>query len=78
MIYFIFNTLEEAQAADAACFESHMAEHTDSTYLAKTQRWCNIEQRITDDKYIVPVCTHYSNINDWPIEESRANWFPVP
>ena len=75
--YYIINAQAESTACLDAVYSAHMSSHTSPPdYVAETVRWDVEQTRLTDGKYIVRVCEHYTNINNYPIEESQDDWFP--
>jgi len=76
MNYYIMTTKEESDTCRAECYAEHIKDHTGGPeYIAGTLRWSEEQVRL-DGKYIVPVCSHYSNPNNYPIEASEPHWFP--
>jgi len=72
MNYYIANTKEEAETCLSECHEAEMLyRKTDKG----TKRWYQLMQRLTDGKYIIPVCNHYSNPRSLPVEVGLPEWF---
>jgi len=71
MNYYIVNTKEESDLCLEECYQAHMSRHDDEN----TVRWAHEVQRLTDGKYIAPVCNHYSNPHRFIMETSSQDWF---
>lgn len=78
MEYYILDTLEQFNECNDICYAAHMEVYNDGNgYRDETECWSSLPiQRLTDNKYICPVCKYYDNANGYVIEESQENWFP--
>lgn len=78
MQYYILDTLEQFNECQEACYDAHMLLYDDNNgYGNETQYWAEVQQRLTDNKYICKVCPSYNNAAGYDIEESQPGWFPV-
>lgn len=76
--YYILDNVGSFNLCNNECYDAHIAEFGDNSgYIETTKSWAFEFQRLTDLKYICPVCDSYSNPHGFPVEESQANWFPV-
>lgn len=79
MFYYVLDTLSEFNECNNACYDAHMTVHDDNNgYTENTLSWSKPYQRLTDGKYVCPVCPDYDNAAGYTIEESQPDWFPVP
>ncbi len=75
--YYILDTLEEFKTCNDECYDAHMLSYNDGNgYADETLCWSKVFQRLTDNKYICPVCDDYTNPNGYVIEASAPSWFP--
>jgi rubrerythrin len=78
MKYYILDTLEQFNNCNTACYAAHMDSYDDQNgYTEKTLDWALPSQRLTDNKWICPVCPSYNNSAGYIIEESQPDWFPI-
>ena len=78
MNYYIINTKEESDLCLEECYKAHMKHHGENAeYSEGTIRWAELKTRLTDGKYIIPVCNHYSNPHRFIMETSSPNWFDL-
>ena len=70
--YYVVATKEESDICLEECYRAHIKQHQDKNTL----RWAFEAQRLTDSKYIVPVCSHYTNPHNFPIETKTPEWDP--
>ena len=77
MFYYVLDSLEEFNSCNDACYDAHMAVYNDNNgYRDETLCWSKEAQRLTDSKYICPVCPEYDNSAGYTIEEAQPDWFP--
>jgi len=74
MEYYILDTLEEAEACEREVYSCYIEHSTDQKYIDSTPKWCDVKQRLTDGKYIVPVCNHVSE-HGYIVETEQPNWY---
>ena len=73
--YYILDTQAESDTCRDEAYQAHIAVHNNPAYVAGTIQWSKEQTRLTDGKYIVPVCEDYANQNSYPVEESSSDWF---
>jgi hypothetical protein len=73
--YYILNTKEESDQCRLDCYHAYIATIPDGVYKNQTTSWSPEEQRLTDNKYIVPECKWLKN-HTYHTEVSESNWFP--
>lgn len=77
MNYYILDNISDFNACQASCYAAFIAPiDPNSPYAIGTTKWADAAQRLTDDKYICPVCPEYDNAANYTIEQSQTNWFP--
>ena len=77
MNYYILDTIEDFNECQSACYTVFMATVDSNTaYALQTTAWAEPQQRLTDNKYICPECSEYTNTANYTIEQSQTNWFP--
>jgi len=76
MQYVVFDTRSEWEAyegiAYAAWIEAHPAP---SNYVQQTTAWSKERQRLTDGKWIAPVCPAVSDHSSYTLEDPIDEWF---
>lgn len=75
MRYYILDTKEESDQCLHECYIAMMNNVTNESYKKQTVAWAFEQQRITDGKYIVPVCPQLGTFG-YHIETSTDDWFP--
>lgn len=76
MRYYILNTKEESDECIKACTEAYLSNEPKLEYKKQTAVWAQQLQRLTDGKYIIPVCPQLGGFG-YQIETFEENWFPV-
>jgi hypothetical protein len=71
----VFDTYEEAEAAQAYCYVNHIANHPDPAYVATTTRWAEPRQRV-DGKWDIPVCHHTDATGATNLEDYNPENYP--
>ncbi len=74
--YYVLDTQTISNTCRSEAYTAHIATHDDEPYATQTTSWAAEQTRLTDSKYIVPVCTSYTNPHSYTIEASASNWFP--
>ena len=74
MRYYILDTKEESDQCRAECLIAYMNNIPNGDYKSQTTGWSTEQQRITDDKYIVPVCPYLGTFG-YAIETATDDWF---
>jgi hypothetical protein len=77
MRYYILNTKEESDQCRRECYTAYMQNISAGAYKEQTTQWSEEQQRLTDNKYIVPVCPQLGTFG-YLIETSTSEWFPEP
>jgi hypothetical protein len=76
MNYYIVDNKEDAEACLLECHEAYMMRHGGNfKYSEGTIRWAELKKRLTDGKYIIQVCNHYTNPHRFIMETSSPDWF---
>lgn len=75
MRYYILNTQAESNQCLQECYDAFMHNVKNDAYRKITKRWAQEQQRITDGKYIVPVCPQLGTFG-YTIETATDDWFP--
>ena len=76
MKYYILDTKAESDLCLQECFDAFMQNVKNDAYKKTTTKWAPEQQRLTDGKYIVPVCPQLGTFG-YHIETSTEDWFPV-
>lgn len=76
MRYYILETKEESDRCRQECYISCMNNVSNKDYKSQTTEWATEQQRITDNKYIVPVCPNLGTFG-YAIETAQDDWFPT-
>tara|TARA_Y100000593_G_C4076226_1_gene221594 strand:- start:114 stop:353 length:240 start_codon:yes stop_codon:yes gene_type:complete len=76
-MFCIFETKTEADAYCATALVDWLATHPGVEYQAQTTAWAIPEQRLTDNKWFVPLCPVTDNSGQ-TLEDSEEDWFPAP
>jgi len=75
MLYNVFDTEEQAIAAQEVDFQLYIATKSGAAYIKQTTKWAEITQRLTDDKFIYIVYPE-GPTEGRVQEESQTDWFP--
>lgn len=76
MRFYILDTKSESDKCLQECFEAFMQNARDGKYRTQTTEWATEQQRLTDNKYIVPVCPNLGTFG-YTIETAADDWFPT-
>ena len=76
MRYYILDTKTESDLCRQECLTAYMNNIPSGDYKSQTIEWATEQQRITDDKYIVPVCPNLGTFG-YNIETAQDDWFPT-
>jgi len=76
MRHYILDTQIESDQCRQECLISYMNSVPDGDYKSQTTEWSTEQQRITDNKYIVPVCPNLGTFG-YAIETASDDWFPT-
>jgi len=74
MKYYVLDTKEESDECRKYCLEAFLSNKSGSDYLNQTTQWSEEQQRLTDGKYIVPVCPQLGTFG-YHIETATDDWF---
>lgn len=74
MRYYILETKEESDRCRQECYIACMSNVSNEAYKTQTTDWAIEQQRLTDGKYIVPVCPNLGTFG-YTIETSTEDWF---
>lgn len=72
--YYILDSKEESDQCLEACLIAHFQNVQNDKYKAQTTSWAPEQKRLTDGKYIVPVCPSLGTFG-YTIEASKPEWF---
>lgn len=75
MKYYVLDTKEESDECRKYCLEAFLSNKSGPAYLNQTTQWSEEQQRLTDEKYIVPVCPQLGTFG-YSVENSSEDWFP--
>lgn len=73
MMYNVFDTEQEANEAQSYDYQSWIAVNNNPSYVATTTAWAIPQQRITDNKWVYPVCP--TSDATYTTEEYDPIWF---
>tara|TARA_R100001163_G_C5018074_1_gene161738 strand:+ start:71 stop:310 length:240 start_codon:yes stop_codon:yes gene_type:complete len=76
MRYYILETKAESDLCLQECLTASLQNVSDKDYKSQTTEWATEQQRITDNKYIVPVCPNLGTFG-YAIETAQDDWFPT-
>lgn len=76
MRYYILDTQAESDQCRSECLTAYMNNIPHGQYREQTTSWSAEQQRITDNKYIVPVCPNLGTFG-YTIETATDEWFPT-
>ena len=76
MRYYILDTQAESDQCLQECLTASLQNVSDTDYKAQTTEWATEQQRLTDNKYIVPVCPNLGTFG-YTIETATDDWFPT-
>ena len=76
MRYYVLATKEESDLCRQECLTAYMNNMPNDNYKTQTTEWSTEQQRITDNKYIVPVCPNLGTFG-YAIETATDDWFPT-
>ena len=76
MRYYILDTQIESDQCRQESLIAYMNSVPDGDYKSQTTEWSTEQQRITDNKYIVPVCPNLGTFG-YAIETASDDWFPT-
>lgn len=76
MRYYILDTQAESDQCLQECLTASLQNVSDKDYKAQTTEWATEQQRLTDNKYIVPVCPNLGTFG-YTIETATEDWFPT-
>ena len=76
MRYYILDKKEESDLCLQECLTASLQNVADKDYKSQTTSWSTEQQRITDNKYIVPVCPNLGTFG-YAIETATDDWFPT-
>ena len=74
MRYYILDTKEESDQCLKECLIAYLHNVQDEKYRSQTTSWAIEQQRLTDNKYIVPVCPQLGTFG-YHIETATDDWF---
>lgn len=74
MKYYIVDTIEQSEQCRKECLIAYMNNVPDGEYKDHSIEWSPNLQRLTDGKYIIPVCPNLGTFG-YNIEESSDDWF---
>ena len=74
MRYYILDTKQESDQCLQECLTAYLQNINNSKYKDQTTAWATEQQRLTDGKYIVPVCPNLGTFG-YNIETSTDDWF---
>ena len=73
----VFNTEVEANAYQAQAYADWIAIHSDHPYVDHTRAWAQPAQRITDQRWFLPLCPVSDNTGQ-DVQEYDPSWEPPP
>ena len=76
MRYYILDTQAESNQCLQECLTASLQNVSDKDYKTQTTEWATEQQRLTDNKYIVPVCPNLGTFG-YTIETAMDDWFPT-
>lgn len=76
MRYYILDTKAESDQCIKECYTACMNTVPRGDYKTQTIDWSTEQQRITDNKYIVPFCPNLGTFG-YTIETATDDWFPT-
>jgi len=76
MRYYILDTQIESDQCRQECLIAYTNSVPDGDYKTQTTEWATEQQRLTDNKYIVPVCPNLGTFG-YAIETASDDWFPT-
>lgn len=76
MRYYILDTQAESDLCRQECLIAYTNNVADGAYKTQTTEWSTEQQRLTDNKYIVPVCPNLGTFG-YTIETAQDDWFPT-
>ena len=74
MRYYILDTKQESDQCLEECLTAYLQNVTCEQYIKQTTKWADEQQRLTDGKYIVPVCPNLGTFG-YTIETATEDWF---
>lgn len=74
MRYYILDNKEESDQCLQECLIACLQNVKDEKYKSQTTSWAQEQQRLTDNKYIVPVCPNLGTFG-YHIEHATDDWF---
>ena len=74
MKYYILDTKAESDQCLEVCLIAYLQNVTCEKFKQQTKVWAVEQQRLTDGKYIVPVCPNLGTFG-YNIETSTDDWF---
>ena len=74
MRYYILDTQAESDQCRSECLIAYMNNIPSGDYKTQTTSWSDEQQRLTDGKYIVPVCPNLGTFG-YNIETATDDWF---
>lgn len=75
MRYYILDSQEESDQCLKECLTAFLQNIKNEHYKQQTTEWAFEQQRLTDSKYIVPVCSYLGTFG-YQIETATDDWFP--
>lgn len=75
MKYYVLNTKEESDQCRLKCYRALLKHNTSERFAELTTEWSPEQTRITDGKYVVPMCS-YIEPSAYVTEEPQMSWFP--
>lgn len=75
MKYYVLDSKAESDECLENCHNACINNIPSGDYKSQTTAWAEEQQRVTDNKYIVPVCSTLGTFG-YNIETATSEWFP--